>query len=154
MALLVAFGVLALTAAARAGGINFQVNINQGPPLGAIGYYGGPRPYYPPPPPVAPVAIGAIHYQVGPNVYVSQYRPIVPVVPAYPLAYTTAYVNLFLPGYQSMVWNNATYFYYPVLPPGATLVTVGGQSLYVAGRICYRPIFYGGQTVFMVVPPF
>ena len=152
--LLMAIGVLGLAAAsASAGGVNIQVNVNNRPPLGAIGYYG--RSYYaPPPPPVAPVAIGSIHYQAGPNVYVSQYRRIEPVVPAFPLAYTATYVNSFLPGYQSMVWNNAMYYYYPMLPPGAQLTVVGGESIYVAGGIFYRPVFYGGQTVFMVMPPF
>lgn len=42
--------------------------------------------------------------------------------------------------------------YIRTVPTGYTIVTYGGYSCLFAGGIYYRPVIYGGETVYVVVP--
>jgi hypothetical protein len=45
----------------------------------------------------------------------------------------------------------ATGAYYHALPLGYRAAFYGGYNCYYAGGIYYRPVIYGGQTVYVVV---
>jgi hypothetical protein len=75
------------------------------------------------------------------------------VVSLRPTIYQAAYVSRFSPGFQTILVGNVAYHYYPVLPPMATFVTVGGVGFYQAGGVWYQPYAMGGQNLFLVVPP-
>ena len=41
--------------------------------------------------------------------------------------------------------------YYSSIPPGYRAAYYGGYNCYYAGGIYYRPVIYGGETVYVVV---
>jgi hypothetical protein len=45
------------------------------------------------------------------------------------------------------------YGYVRVVPTGYTTVYYGGYNCYFVGGVYYRPEFYGGSTVYVVVKP-
>ena len=144
----VCLAAVALTAT-TVGQAAAQLTINIGrpprlPPRYNIGTVGGYRPF---PPVYRPPAIGVVAPPISP------YWPVPPVVTLRPTIYPGAYVNLFRPGYQTILAGNVAYYYYPALPPGATFVQVGGAQYYQAGGIWYQPYPFGGQNVFLIVPP-
>jgi hypothetical protein len=67
--------------------------------------------------------------------------------------YNRRYAGWFHPGYRSITIGSGNYFYYPRLPVGYRTVVAGPTTYYVSNNVYYRPYIYGGQTVYLVVPP-
>jgi hypothetical protein len=141
--------VAVLALAAAAGPAAAQISSNIGRPRHPFAFNVGTVGGYRPLPPVyrAP-AIGV----VAPPV-VRPSWPVPPVVSLRPTIYPAAYLNLFAPGYQTILAGDVAYYYYPALPPGAAFVTVGGAGYYRAGGLWYQPYWNGGQNVYLIVPP-
>jgi hypothetical protein len=76
-----------------------------------------------------------------------------PYAPVYRHPYRDDYLRRFRPGYRTIVVGNTLYYTYPGLPPAYRPVVVSGVTYYFADGVYYQPYLYGGQTVYMVVPP-
>jgi hypothetical protein len=102
--------------------------------------------YRPPPVVFGATAVGVVNpYPVV--------QPVTPVISLQPTIYAPAYLNLLTPGYQTIVAQNVAYYYYPTLPPAATVAMIGGITYYQAGGVWFQPFFTGGRSLFLVVPP-
>jgi len=68
--------------------------------------------------------------------------------------YAPEYFRRFRPGYLPLPIGADTYYYYPQLPADCvTTVSVAGQYYYFCDGIYYMPYLYGGNTIFVAVPP-
>jgi hypothetical protein len=70
-----------------------------------------------------------------------------------PTIYSPAYFRQFRPGFQPILVGNVAYYYYSVLPPGATWVMHRGTGFYRAGGMWFQPHFTGGRRYSSPCPP-
>jgi hypothetical protein len=67
--------------------------------------------------------------------------------------YSDEYFRHFRPGYIPFVLGDAQYYGYDDLPLGYQQVVVDGITYYLLDGVYYQAYLYGGQTVYVVVPP-
>ena len=67
--------------------------------------------------------------------------------------YRDEYFRRFPPGYRPFMFNGAQYYGYYSPPLGYQQVVVNGVVYYLFNGVYYQPYMYGGQTVYLVVPP-
>jgi hypothetical protein len=67
--------------------------------------------------------------------------------------YRDEYFRHFPPGYRPFVFNGAQYYGYYSLPIGFQPVVINGVTYFVLNGVYYQPYMYGGQTIYLVVPP-
>ena len=67
--------------------------------------------------------------------------------------YRDDYFKRFRPGYWPIVVGDVQYYVYSALPIGFQTVVVNGVTYYLFEGVYYLPYIYGGQTVYMAVPP-
>lgn len=72
---------------------------------------------------------------------------------AYSNPYRDDYFRRLPPGYRPIMLNGAQYYGYNSLPRGYTQVTLNGILHFLFGGVYYRPYIYGGQTLYVAVPP-
>jgi hypothetical protein len=119
-------------------GVNVGVNTAQGPLGGGAPGVRGP----------------GVGVKVGVNVGVNAAPPTaVNPAPAVNWPYSEAYLARIPQGYGVLRIGEAPYYFVPTLPAGVQTTVVGGGSYYTFGGIYYRPYFYQGQTVYVVVQP-
>ncbi len=67
--------------------------------------------------------------------------------------YRGEYARHFRPGYRSMMLGDSEYYMYDSLPPsGCQTVLQNGMTYDLCDGVYYQPYFYGGQTMYLVVP--
>jgi hypothetical protein len=132
-------------AAAGHAQVSVRVEVGRHHPGGSIRYAA-------PPPPVVPaVPPGAVRYEH----YHYRDRPVwaPPGWGRYRNPYTETYWRRFRPGYRTIVVGPTQYYAYPALPVGYRTAVVNGVTYYQHNSVYYQPYMYGGQTLYMVVPP-
>ena len=67
--------------------------------------------------------------------------------------YRDDYFRRFPPGYYPFVFDNVQYYGYYGLPLGFQQIVVNGMVYYLFNGVYYQAYMYGGQTVYLVVPP-
>jgi len=106
--------------------------------------------------------VGSIHF--APREVPVHAGPVAPVRPghvevaappkgAYRNPYRDDYFKRFPAGYHPFVLNGAQYYGYYSLPIGYTQSVLNGITYFLFGGLYYQPYIYGGQTVYVVVPP-
>jgi hypothetical protein len=97
---------------------------------------------------------GSIHYAsragrdpVGPGV-----RPVQAVGGVHRNPYQSQYSRHFRPGFRPIILGDAQYYIYDSLPGGCQTVLGNGVTYDLCDGVYYQPYFYGGQTVYLVVP--
>jgi hypothetical protein len=104
---------------------------------------------------------GSIHYaapaRVGPPVRAgavrSEHYAGSPARGAYRNPYSDEYFRHFRSGYRPYVLDGAQYYGYDDLPLGYQQVLLNGVTYYLFDGVYYQPYIYGGQTVYLAVPP-
>ena len=137
-------------AAARAQ-VHFHVDVGHHP--GVSVHYGDRRPEVRP---VAPVVVPHVerheHYEPPGLVRHEHYE-----APGYwgrwRNPYREDYYRHFRPGWFPIVVGDIQYYGYSALPGACQTVIVNGVTYYFCDGVYYQPYLYGGQTVFMAVPP-
>ncbi len=71
---------------------------------------------------------------------------------AYRNPYRAEYFGRFRPGYHTLLLGDAQYYWYDSLAPDCVPTVLNGVSCYLCDGIYYQPYFYGGQTVYLVMP--
>jgi len=67
--------------------------------------------------------------------------------------YSDEYFRHFRPGYVPYLLGDAQYYGYDTLPLGYQEVVIDGITYYLLDGVYYQAYLYGGQTVYLVVPP-
>ncbi|MGO9111297.1 MAG: hypothetical protein ACLP9L_18885 [Thermoguttaceae bacterium] len=108
--------------------------------------------------------VGSIHF--GPHEAPVHAGPAAPAGPArsehiagpaskgtYRNPYSDDYFKHFPPGYHPFVLNGAQYYGYYSLPLGFRQLVLKGITYFLFGGVYYQAYIYGGQTVYLAVPP-